>query len=131
MYRVLVPVDDESDQARSQADYVTSLPCATEEIAVVVGHPLAEESSPVEGAEHSEPVDHVATALEAAGIEYELRKLSYSPPDRIIEFARTEDVDEIVMAGRRRSPVMKAILGDITQAVILNTDIPITVTGTR
>lgn len=129
MYRVLIPVDDESNQARSQADYVSSLPCASEDITVLVGHPQAGEESPVPGAEHSEPVEQVVSVLEEAGIEYERRPLSYSPPGRIIEFARTEDVDEIVMAGRRRSPVMKAILGDVTQAVILNTDIPITVTG--
>lgn len=130
MYRVLIPVDDESDQARSQAAYVSRLPCANEEISVVLGHPQAGEDAPVEGAEHAAPLAEVTNVLEEAGIEYERRRLSYSPPDRIIEFARTEEIDEIVMAGRRRSPVMKAILGDVTQAVILNTDIPITVTGT-
>lgn len=51
------------------------------------------------------------------------------PVDEIIELAESVDARFIVIAGRKRSPVGKAIFGSNTQSLILNTGRPVVVVG--
>ena len=133
MYRLLLPLDDTIARTKRQADYVTALPCASEEVVAVLAHALTGEERNVP--EAMQRVDRVQTvrraieSLEEAGVEYEIRELSSPPAEGILDLVEDEDIDEIVMGGRKRSPAEKAILGSVTQSVILNADIPVTVTG--
>jgi nucleotide-binding universal stress UspA family protein len=133
MYRVLLPTDDSVDRAKRQATYVAALPCADEDVEVVLAHTMTDEERDVP--EAMQRVDRVETVrrardiLDDAGIETETHELSSPPADGILELSADEDVDEIVMGGRKRSPAEKAILGSVTQKVILNADVPVTVTG--
>lgn len=133
MYRVLLPLDDTMERARRQANYVASLPCSDEEVVAVLAHALTSEERNVP--EAMQRVDRVETVrrateiLEEAGVEFETKELSSPPAEGILDIAEDEAIDEIVMGGRKRSPAEKAILGSVTQTVILNADIPVTVTG--
>lgn len=133
MYTVLVPLDDTMDRAQRQAQYVASLPCANEEVLAVLGHALTSEEKGVPEAmrrvSRVETVRRAIDILEEEGVEYETRELSSPPAEGIFEVAENNDVDEIVMGGRRRSPAEKAILGSVTQTVILNSNVPVVVTG--
>lgn len=133
MYRVLMPLDNSESRAHNQTSYVLGLPCAEEEVQVVLVHAFSKEER--ESPEAMRQVDRVDTVraardrLEEAGVDYEMRGLSSPPADGILSMA--EDFEEIVMGGRKRSPVEKAILGSVTQRVVLNADVPVTVTGDK
>lgn len=133
MYRVLIPLDDSMERARRQAKYVSNLPGAAEEVEAILAHALTSEERSVP--ESMQRVDRVETvrraidALDEAGVSYDTRELSSPPAEGILEIADSEEINEIVMGGRKRSPAEKAILGSVTQSVILNADIPVTVTG--
>lgn len=135
MYRMLLPLDDTLGRARRQASYAASLPCADEEVVAVLAHALTSDEREVP--ESMQRVDRIETVrraidvLEEAGVEYETQELSSPPADGILELADDGGFDEIVMGGRKRSPAEKAILGSVTQKVILNADIPVAVTGSE
>lgn len=133
MYRILLPLDDSNERAKRQATYVTDLPCANDDVEAVLAHSLTDEERGAPDAMRSiERVETVATArdiLEDADVAVDTRELSSPPSDGILSMAEEEGVDEIVMGGRKRSPAEKAILGSVTQKVLLNADIPVAVTG--
>jgi nucleotide-binding universal stress UspA family protein len=133
MYRVLLPLDDTLERARRQASYAASLPCAEDQVVAVLAHALtSEERSVPEAMQRVDRVETVRRAteiLEEAGVEHETRELSSPPAEGILDLAAEEDFDQIVMGGRKRSPAEKAILGSVTQKVILNADMPVAVTG--
>lgn len=47
------------------------------------------------------------------------------PASELLRYAREADARYIVVGGRERSPVGKAVFGSVTQNVILNTDRPV------
>ncbi|MFW6002986.1 MAG: universal stress protein [Halanaeroarchaeum sp.] len=133
MYRLLVPLDNSMDRAKKQAAYVSNLPCADDSVEVVLAHTITGEERSVpeemQRADRVETVRRTMEILEDADIEVDSRDLSSPPSEGILTLAESEEFDEIVMGGRKRSPTEKAILGSVTQTVILNAEIPVTVTG--
>jgi len=133
MYRILLPFDDSTARAKRQATYVANLPCASEEVVAVLAHSLTGEERSVP--QEMKRVDRVETVrrakdvLDEADVSVETTELSSPPSEAILELAESGDYDEIVMGGRKRSPAEKAILGSVTQTVVLNSPIPVTVTG--
>lgn len=133
MYRILVPLNGGIDRATNQASYIANLPCADSDVEAVLAHTMdSEERAASEAMQQADRIDTVRRAKEAlsdAGVSTKTQTLSSPPADGILSLAESESIDEIVMGGRKRSPAEKAILGSITQSVILNADIPVTVTG--
>ena len=137
MHRVLIPVDTNEDRAIAQARYVTSLPDAAESVEAYLLFIFTDDSEDLpkdfkqfksasrigsvrRAQEHLEDHNIDVTVLEGSGDVEE---------GDILARADEYDVDAIVLGGRKRSPVGKAVFGSVTQSVILNTDLPVVVTG--
>lgn len=141
MYRVLLPVDPNTDRAMAAAEAVASFPNAADAIEVTVLNVFEKrEVQDLDGGrissdqvfEESEAPASVAEAtdfLEEAGVDVSTRREHGDPVTIILETA-AEDFDQIVMSGRKRGPVGKAIFGSVTQSVMLNSPIPVTFAGT-
>jgi len=138
MYRVLVPVDTSEERATRQAEFVTGLPRASEEVEVTLLFVFTEDVSSSEAPEQLErfrsaervgSVRRAEEVFEEAGVDYDLLEESGEAAEDITDEAERLDADLIVLGGRKRSPVGKVLFGSVSQEVLLNTDYPVVVTG--
>jgi len=135
MYRILVPVDTDPDRARGQAAFVEDLPTNAETIEVIVTHALPPDDVKDDDDPSSlEEVDTVTLArdyLEKRGYDVTLAPARLPPADGILDLAEEHDADHIVMGSRKRSPTGKVIFGSVSQQVLLESPVPVTIVGTK
>lgn len=126
MYEVILGIDADEARASAQAETVANLPCAAEEVHATLFHDFVDNP---QGASVQQvgSVRRASDRLEAAGVRVTLAESSGDPAAAILEEADGLDADLVCLAGRKRSPTKKAILGSVTQEVILNTDRPVLV----
>jgi nucleotide-binding universal stress UspA family protein len=67
----------------------------------------------------------LGTALAEAGLEFEVHRTGSDLAEQILDLASTHAARLIVMAAKRRSPVVKLLLGSSAQQVILEADCPV------
>lgn len=139
MYRILVPVDMDETHTDEVVNVFESLPLDHSAVEVVVLNVFADidvtddiggdvdTEDFYEDVEFPDSVLDVVDALGEHGFSVTAERGLGDPEDVIVSYASEGDVDHIVMAGQRRSPVGKAIFGSVTQSVILNAGIPVTV----
>jgi len=72
------------------------------------------------------PVSDLHSQFTAAGIETEVRGAIGEISDEIIQMAIETDADRIVVGSRQQSPAEKAVLGSISQEIILSAPCPVT-----
>jgi nucleotide-binding universal stress UspA family protein len=133
VYRVLLAVSDDTEQAVEQARFVATMP-GTAEIDVHVTHAYddADERDshgrPLPPAE-SDGVQAARERLAEADIAVETHETYQPVSTGIVELATDIDADLVVVGGRKRSPVGKALFGSVTQSVILDSPLPVAVVG--
>ncbi len=139
MYTILLPVDADGTHIRDAIDAIASLPADPEELSVVVLNVFKEFSvSDSEGGvvdseeifdekEIPAGVEQAVALLEEHEIEPTVRREHGNVTETIIEVATEIDADQIVMAGRGRSPVGKALFGSTTQGVLRAANRPVTI----
>lgn len=81
------------------------------------------------------PIDRVvemaegiaAEAVEEAGVEVEAEAVGLmgDPAEEIVSYADDRDASYVVIAGRSRSPVGKALFGSVVQSVLLTAECPV------
>ncbi|WP_436348585.1 universal stress protein [Natronorubrum sp. FCH18a] len=140
MYTVLVPVDSEEARAKATVDVVTSIPIEATDVEIVLINIFKEfdvtdgEGGVVNSDEMFDEKDlpesvHTAVSLlKDAGYSPTVRREHGNVVETIMSTAEGIDADHIVMAGRKRSPVGKAIFGSTLQGVLSAADVPVTVT---
>jgi nucleotide-binding universal stress UspA family protein len=134
VYRVLVAVSDEVEQAVEQARFVASLP-ANSGLEVTVAHAYEDAYGDERGSgaslppEESEAVRTVRTRLEQASVPVETREAYRPVAEGIVDLVADVDADLVVVGGRKRSPVGKALFGSVTQSVVLDSPAPVVVVG--
>jgi nucleotide-binding universal stress UspA family protein len=134
MYEVLLAVDKDEERANHQAQYVSSLPCADEEVraTIMFVYPANEDykGAPPHEFEDIDAAVAAADHLESEGIAVERETHGGdSVSHTIIDRANELDADEIVMGGRKQTGVTKLLLGSIAEDVMLSADRPVTITG--
>lgn len=147
MYRVLLPVAAETARARAQIESVLELPQADSAVFVDVLHVHDDVSTPdAEWAAggftetYEEEMDElrelqrlpdsvaaVVDALEEGDLEFAVHEATGEPAELIRSYADERNSDVIVVGVGKRSPVGKALFGSVAQAVILESDRPVTV----
>ncbi|WP_340100542.1 universal stress protein [Salinibaculum salinum] len=133
MYRVLIPLDESVDRGLTQAEYLIGLPVDAESVEVVLMHILENVKQDVPDAMRKpgrvNSVRRVRDLLEDSGFDVRVERAAQSPTEAIKSKAAELDADEIVMGGRKQSPAGKVLFGSVTQSVLLNSDLPVVVTG--
>ena len=139
MYTVLLAVGTDVDQSLRSAEVIANLPGADREVEVTALNVFEEFEVPdadgsivssddvYENTEAPESLQKAVAYLEERNISVTPRRTHGEPAPEIVELAREIDADVIVMGGRRRSPVKKALFGSVVQAVLLDSDRPVTV----
>lgn len=129
MYHILVPVDDDVERATEQANYIRDLPGSPDQIRVTILHAYDDTVSAGEDSPSEEiaSVRKTRDRLEESGIETESKEIFLPVTEGIVDAADEMNPDNIVMAGRKRSPTGKAVFGSISQQVILTADHPVTI----
>jgi nucleotide-binding universal stress UspA family protein len=74
--------------------------------------------------EYRQEFERVEAQLDAEGVTYRLKEFvrGNAPAEDLLQVAKDEDADLIVLGLRRRSPVGKLVLGSNAQDVLLNAD---------
>ncbi|MCU4716679.1 universal stress protein [Halapricum hydrolyticum] len=130
MYRVLMPIDGSESRGQAQAEAVTAFPDAAESVHVTLLYVFDDEDEKETTA--PEEIDGgrvAATRLRDAGITVEQSSRVGDPAIEILAAADEIDADQIVLGGRKRSPVGAILFGSVSQSVITDADRPVTVTG--
>lgn len=126
MFTFVVGIDTDQSRAQAQAEAITSMPLEADEVQVVLVHSFSE--NPEGGTiEQVKPVRETRELLEEEGIEVIAEGYGGNAAEAIINVADEWDADQIVVAGRKRTPTGKVLFGSVTQSVILDTDRPVLV----
>ncbi|MFB6195966.1 MAG: universal stress protein [Haloplanus sp.] len=132
MYRVLVPVDRDTDRAFQQAKYVERLAAGDTALEATVLYVVPpdefEDESDVAFADIETAVE-AADYLDDAGVTVERAIDDGGVSEEIVRTADDVDADELVMGGRKRSGVTQVLLGSTVHDVMLSTDRAVTITG--
>jgi nucleotide-binding universal stress UspA family protein len=64
--------------------------------------------------------------LDEAGVDATIRRVSGDPGSELVEIAEREGFDRLVIGGGQRSPMGKIQLGSITEFVLLNAQVSVT-----
>lgn len=72
------------------------------------------------------PVGDLEEMFADAGVEYEVRGALGEVSSKVVDMAIDVGADRLVLGGRRRSPAEKAVLGSVSQDIILQAPCPVT-----
>ena len=149
MYRVLLPVGENESRAQAQVEAIQKLPVAAGDLTVDVLHVHEGESATdpqwaagegfaesfaEEMADTVRSTDRLPSSIETVvdllasdDHEFTVHERGGEPAVAILEFAAEHDSDTIILGVSGRSPVGKVLFGSTAQAVILDSDRPVTV----
>lgn len=136
--KILLPIDRDEERAASAADIVRTLGELGGTLHVTILNVRSKPDSSVsrryendeelyDEEEFPTSVARVEEILASTNITIERRREYAEPAEKIIEVADEIEADQIVMSGRKQTPVGKVMFGSVTQSVLLNTDVPVTV----
>lgn len=131
MYRVLLAADGDAPRVRRQAEAIAKLPDAAETVEVyllyVFDESAIDDDSEMVNPRRVKAVSEAEDFLTEHGVDVELVGRAGNTVTRVLDVADEYDVEGIYVGGPKRSPTGKALFGSVTQDVILQSDVPVTV----
>lgn len=70
--------------------------------------------------------EDLGESLLAADVDFAVEGAFGDKANRILAASEEFECNHILMTGRRRSPTGKAVFGDVSQQVVLNAEVPVT-----
>lgn len=126
MYTFLVGIDANESRAVSQAETLAELPLEADAVRAVLVHSF-EEKTKGSTVEQVKSVRIARERLEEAGMDVVVEGYGGDAVRAILNVAEEHDADQIVLAGRKRTPTGKVLFGSVTQSVILDSERPVLV----
>ncbi len=118
--KILLGVGGSSDSFRALDTTLERARTAGDELTIaVLDNPESDRSA-------TEVTDLARQAVEGAGVDAEIRRIDGDPGSRLIEIAEAEGFDRIVLGGGEPSPMGKINLGNISEFVLLNSRVTVT-----
>ena len=117
---VLALRPDSSDEVLAQA-----IAAARRENAAVQAVVFATDTTTAPSTSSLAECTKLGAALAEAGLEYAVHRAGPDPAEQIRGLADEHDAAVIVMSTKRRSPVVKLLLGSSAQQVILEAECPV------
>lgn len=137
MVELVIPIAENEEPAQRLIDGVGDLPFDPAETQITVLNVFEEfevssgEWKTIESTDFYDEEDipdvvaRSAVEFSDQGYRVNVRREHGNPPEEIIKLADELDADAIVIAGRERSPVGKALLGSVTQDVLRSANRPV------
>lgn len=117
---VLALRPDSSDEVLAQA-----IAAARRENAAVQAVVFATDTTTAPSTSSLAECTKLGAALAEAGLEFTVHRAGPDPAEQILGLADEHDAAVIVMSTKRRSPVVKLLLGSSAQQVILEAECPV------
>jgi nucleotide-binding universal stress UspA family protein len=109
---------------------IAGLPVKTDQLTVTIQRVFQDEERAETTSVNQLPSGKLAIQLLSdADVGVETRTDEGEPASAIIDTAAEIGADHIVLGGRKRSPVGSLLFGSVSQAVVLDTPLPVTITG--
>lgn len=130
MFRVVVPIDSDTERSLRQTAFVASLPHAAEDVEATLVHVFSDEETAAKTS-----VDQLASGrrcheyLVDRNIAVRTQSRFGDPATEILHAADDADADLVVLGGRKRSPLGSLLFGSVSQAVTLDSSRPVAITG--
>lgn len=139
MDKVLIPVDDDLERSLPVFKHAAEIASGVGARATLF-HVYGEESfetqleqfdlgsaDPNDLVKRNNTIREAADVLKSEGIPYDLAAAVGSPATEIVKFVENNDFDHIFLGGRHQSPTGKAVLGSVSQQVLLSAELPCTI----
>lgn len=137
--RVLVPTDDNPDRMLPIVEHAVEIVDALGASATLF-HVYSEDeferdldgmdldgADPADIAKRNKTVREVAGVFHDSDLDVSVEASVGSPGTEIIKYVEDHDIDHVFLGGRRRSPTGKALMGSVSQEVLLGVEVPCTV----
>ncbi|WP_276261092.1 universal stress protein [Haloglomus litoreum] len=121
MTRYLVGVDSK-ETAEQLVDYLDGKLRDEDSVAVVNSLPGGEDTSDEDVIKGREATEYVESHLDDVETHQLIR--GNSPQEDLVQFAEENDIDELVIGIRKRSPTGKLVFGSTAQDLLLETTRP-------
>lgn len=117
---VLLGIEGSDESMKTLEKTVARTQETGDELTVAILEKPNAERSPEAVAERTQ------TLLETSGLDADVRHLEGEPGSQLVDLAEREDFDQLVIGGGTESPMGKIRLGPITEFVLLNATVTVT-----